>query len=206
MADFPIMLKVSGRLCVVIGGGPVALRRARALVEAGAKVVVVADQVDPEMAGVGVTIHQRLAAESDLDGAMVVVLATGDGAVNERLAAAAHARGALVNRADDAGEGDFSVPAHRHHGPVTVAVHTSGISAGASAAIRKELSEKLDEDWVRLLELVRPYRERVQALGLGAVERQARLKRLGSPETLALLKREGPGPVLALCESLLTAG
>jgi precorrin-2 dehydrogenase / sirohydrochlorin ferrochelatase len=203
MVDFPIMLKVSGRKCVVIGGGPVAVRRAKALAEAGAQVLVVAMAVDPEMAGLGVKVCVREAREEDLDGALVVVLATGDAGVNERMGAAARARGALVNRADDASEGDFSVPAHAHHGPVTVAVHTSGISAGASAAIRKELSETLDEDWVRLLELVRPYRERIQGLGLAAGERQRRLKVLGSGEMLALLKREGPGAVVAVCEELV---
>ncbi len=203
MGDFPIMLKVRGRKCVVVGGGPVAVRRARALAEAGGEVVVVAMEADPELVGIAVAVHLRKATEKDLDGAMLVVLATGDVGTNERLAEAARVRGVLVNRADAGDEGDFAVPAHKHVGPVTVAVHTSGVSASAAVAMRDELLGKMDGDWVKLLELVMPYREKIQGLGLEAGERQRRLKMLGSAETLAVFKAGGAGAVVSLCEGLV---
>jgi precorrin-2 dehydrogenase/sirohydrochlorin ferrochelatase len=162
MPDLPVMLRIEGKRCVIVGGGPVARRRAAALLEAGGRVTVVAPQIDPDLAAMSVTVERRAYRETDLDGAFLVVVATGDDAVNAAIGEDARRRGVLVNRADEPTEGDFTVPAHARHGPITLAVHTGGVSAGAGAAIRRELSAALDPAWPRLLELVAPFRSRIQ--------------------------------------------
>ena len=103
---FPLHLDLRGRRVLVVGGGAVALRRASALAEAGAAVVVVAPEV---VAGMPGEVHRRPYAPADLDGAWLVVTATG--AVDEQVAADCEARGTWCVRADDASRSPAWVPA-----------------------------------------------------------------------------------------------
>ncbi|MFW6033425.1 MAG: precorrin-2 dehydrogenase/sirohydrochlorin ferrochelatase family protein [Phycisphaeraceae bacterium] len=202
MSDFPIMLKVRGRRCVVVGGGGVAARRARTLRDAGAEVLVVAPEVDPAIDELAIAIERRPYQTNDLDGARLVVAATDDRELNDRIARDAEARGVLVNRADVPGAGDFSVPAHAHHGPVTIAADTSGISASAAAKIRRSLSEALDPDWPRLLECARPFRAEVQQRFVDPQERQDRLRRLTDEDAMAMLKARGDEALRERCRRI----
>ena len=207
MSDFPVMLNLRGRRCVVVGGGPVAARRAAALQEAGAAVTVVAPDVYEGVQRPGVEVRRRAYETGDLEGAFLVVIATDDGAVNERVARDARAAGLLVNRADDPGKSDFTVPAHARHGAITLAVHTGGVSASAAAAIRRELSRALDADWARLLEVAGPYRGQIQARYADApARRRDRLRRLTDAEAMGILKRQGPEALRHHCERLLAPG
>ncbi|MCE9590884.1 MAG: bifunctional precorrin-2 dehydrogenase/sirohydrochlorin ferrochelatase [Planctomycetes bacterium] len=203
MPDLPVMLRISGRRCVVIGGGRVARRRAAALLDAGGDVTVIAPTIDPDLVSLKVKLEQRPYRNGDLAGAVLVVVATDDPAVNRLAADEARRVGVLVNRADDPESGDISIPAHAHHGPITLAVHTSGGSATASALIRRQMSDALDPDWPRLIELVSPYRSKVQAGFKDTAQRTARLARLADADALAVLKRDGTQALLARCEDLL---
>jgi precorrin-2 dehydrogenase/sirohydrochlorin ferrochelatase len=194
------MLRVAGRRCVVIGGGRVAARRARALLDAGAAVSVIAPRVSNEIEALDVVVTRRRYERQDLEDAMLVVVATDDPGVNQAVGDEARAAGVLVNRADEPAAGDFTVPAHARHGPVTLAVHTGGASAAAAAAIRRELSAALDPDWPRLLETVAPFRAAVQALKLEADARRGRLERLVSTEAMRTLKAEGRDAFRRYCE------
>src|SRR5688500_7812670 len=100
MPDLPAMLRVAGRVCVVVGGGPVAARRAKALAEAGALVRVIAPKVDAAIQELDVTIEPRPYRSGDLEDAFLVVVATDDAKLNAAVATDAHRIGALVNRAD----------------------------------------------------------------------------------------------------------
>jgi precorrin-2 dehydrogenase/sirohydrochlorin ferrochelatase len=191
MAAWPIMLQVEGRRCVIVGGGSVALRRARSLLACGAGVVVVAPQVDPTLATLAIEHVNRPYAEGDLAGALLTVIATDDPAVNQAAAAEAQARGVLINRTDAPDQGDFVVPAHERHGPVTLAVDTDGISAAAAATIRRELSAKLDPDWPRLLELASAYRQQLQRDCADGEHRRERLRRLTDERAMNILKDQG---------------
>lgn len=203
MADLPVMLKVRGWRCVVVGGGSVAQRRAAALVEAGAAVTVIAPTVTAELAALPVAIERRPYAPGDLDGARLVVVATDDAAANQTVADEAAAAGVLVNRVDDPQASDLAVPAHDRHGPVTIAVDTGGISASAAAVIRRQLSEALDPDWPRLLEAVAPYRGEVQARIGDAAARQDRLRRLTDEQAMNILKTQGVAALRRHCEALV---
>jgi len=191
MPDLPVMLKVAGRRCLVIGGGGVAVRRATSLAACGAEVTVIAPEVDHAIAELEVTIHRRPYQAGDLAGALLVVIATDNSAVNARVAADAAAAGVLVNRSDDPAAGDFAVPAHAHEGPVTIAVHTGGIAPAAGALIRRELSAALDADWARLLEIAAPYRALLQQQVADTTTRQRLMAQMTDGEALALYKREG---------------
>jgi uroporphyrin-III C-methyltransferase/precorrin-2 dehydrogenase/sirohydrochlorin ferrochelatase len=126
---YPVALDLAGRLVVVVGGGTVASRRARALVDAGADVHVVAPSVTGELTGLAasgsVTVHPRAYAAGDLAGAWLVHAATDDGRVNAEVAADAEALRVWCVRADDAAASSARTPAVARSGEITVAV-TSG--------------------------------------------------------------------------------
>src|SRR4051812_15444387 len=89
---FPLLLDLTGRRVVVVGGGFVASRRARGLHEAGAHVVVVAREVAEEIAELGVETVTRPFEDGDVDDAWLVMACTDDPAVNADVAAAAERR------------------------------------------------------------------------------------------------------------------
>ncbi len=196
MPSLPVMLDIQGKRCVIVGGGPVALRRAEALQRAGGEVVVIAPSVGAELLALPIERIERPYQSGDLGGAWIVIIASNDPEVNEDAARDAKLAGALVNRADDPGAGDFTVPAHEHHGQVTLAVHTGGASASASAAIRRELSDALDPDWPRLIEQAAAFRSIIQERFADPDERRRRLMKLADPQALAILKDRGEAALL----------
>ena len=197
MAFWPAMVNVAGRRCVIVGGGAVAARRARSLIEAGAAVTVIAPAIDQALVDLELERVERAFTPTDLDDAFLVVIATNETTVNDAVAEAARERRVLVNRTDRPAESDLTVPAHAHHGPVTIAVDTNGVSAAASAAIRRQLSAALDPAWPRLLELARPYRDRVQQACHDSGQRQARLRRLTDQTAMNILKTDGEAALQA---------
>ncbi|MDP8950405.1 MAG: NAD(P)-dependent oxidoreductase, partial [Actinomycetota bacterium] len=107
---YPIFLDLSGRRCVVVGGGEVANRKARKLLQARARVVVISPEIQPELESVAVEIHRRPYTEGDLEGAYLAFAATNVREVNAAVAREAQERGVLVNVADKPSEGDFALP------------------------------------------------------------------------------------------------
>src|SRR5687768_13136111 len=96
MSVFPVFLKLAGRRVLVVGGGPVAAGKLRALLDAEARVTVVAPAVVDAVAAAPVEILRRAFHTDDLDGIWYVVAAAPPG-VNRAVAQAAHARGIFVN-------------------------------------------------------------------------------------------------------------
>ncbi len=90
------MLSMAGRRAVVVGGGQVALRRARSLLESGAHVVIIAPSVTAELADLPVTILRRPYRDGDLSAAWLAHAATDDPAVNAQVAAEAERAPHLV--------------------------------------------------------------------------------------------------------------
>lgn len=202
MDGWPVMLNVRGRRAVVVGGGAVAARRASSLREAGALVTVIAPQVTATLACAEVTVHRRGYEAGDLAGAWLVVVATDDAAVNAQVASDAAAAGVLVNRADDPAGSDVVAMASGRRGPITVAVHSGQVSAGAAAAMRDELVAALRPTWVELLTVAAGYRARIQAAIAEPGERVRRLRLLASPGAMAVLEREGEAGLRRRCEAL----
>lgn len=203
MVDLPVMLKIGGCRCVVIGGGAVAARRVGSLLEAGARVTLISPQVHESLdEQANLTIHRRAYRQGDLAGARLVVIASDDPQANIAAADEAKAAGVLVNRADDPEQGDLAIPAHAHHGPVTLAVHTSGISATASAAIRRELSASLASHWPSLLAAVAPWRARIQGAIHDPADRRRRLAALVDEQALALWRQGGQAALEARLKQL----
>jgi precorrin-2 dehydrogenase/sirohydrochlorin ferrochelatase len=165
-AAYPVNLLVAGKSCLVVGGGAVAARKARALVEAGAQVHVVATQVRDELFAVpDVTWEERPYRPGDLDGKVLVVTATDDRSVNHAVFVDADARGIWVNAADDPVNCTFTLPAQLRRGDLLVTVSTSGRSPAVASFVRRWLEEHLGPEFEALLELVAAERDRLQREG-----------------------------------------
>lgn len=143
MPHYPIFLDLKDRPVLVVGAGKVALRKTRTLVDAGARVTVVAPMVLPEFDALPVRVRRRTFRAPDVAGVALVFAATDDRAVNHRIGIAAKLRGAFANIADSAAECDFVVPAQVRRGPVQIAISTGGRSPRVSAGLRRKLDSIL---------------------------------------------------------------
>ena len=145
--SYPLVLDVTGRRAVVVGGGPVAARRATTLVEAGADVLLVAPWVCEDLHDLvddgRVTWLGRDYTGGDLDGAWLVHTATGDPATDDLVSAHAEAARAWCVRADDASLSAAWTPAVARAGDVTVAV-TAGRDPRRATTLRDAVALALD--------------------------------------------------------------
>jgi uroporphyrin-III C-methyltransferase/precorrin-2 dehydrogenase/sirohydrochlorin ferrochelatase len=142
VTGYPVLLDVTGRRVVVVGGGMVASRRTRGLHEAGADVLVVAPEVSDEIAAL-VPVARRAFRPADLDGAWFVLACTDDPAVNAAVAAAAEERRIFCVRADAAAEGTARTPAVVRHDGITVAVN-GGDDPVRAARLRDAIAAALE--------------------------------------------------------------
>jgi siroheme synthase-like protein len=145
MPHYPIFLNLYDRPVLVVGAGKIALRKTRGLLEAGARVTVVAPEALPDFDRLPVRLIRRAWRSADLEGALLVFAATDDRQTNHRIAQAAKRRSILANIADSAAECDFVVPARLAHAGAQIAISTSGRDPRLSATLRGKLAELLDD-------------------------------------------------------------
>lgn len=162
---YPVSLVITGQPCLVVGGGPVAARKAEGLARSGARVTVVAPEVDPAIGRLPVAVEQRPYQAGEAGHYRLVVTATGVPEVDTSVAADASAAGVWVNSADDAQHCTFLLPAVHRDGPVTVAVSTGGASPALATWLRRQLAEACGEGLGVLAELLEEARRKVQASG-----------------------------------------
>ncbi len=147
---------MSGRLCVVVGGGKVALRKINDLLETGAHVIVVAKSPDStieELAKKGdIKLFKRLFKPEDIENAFLVFATTDNDLVNAEIAEIAKKMGAIVNAVDNPKHCDFFSGAVVKRGPLRIAISTSGRCPGISAEIRQELEKLYSESFADFLE------------------------------------------------------
>ncbi len=189
---YPVVLDLAGRGAVVVGGGRVALRKARALADAGARVTAVAPAFLPEFAeDARIRCLREPYAARHLEGARVVVAATDDPAVNRRVADHARAAGVLVNVVDVPDLSDFIVPAQVRRGDLVVAISTGGAAPGLSRRLRERLEREFGPEWAGYLEALRQTRARVLAEVTDPALRRRIFERLTEPDLLEAA-RAGP--------------
>ena len=149
---YPIFLDLSGRRCVVVGGGEVANRKARKLLQARARVVVISPEIGAELESVAVEVERRPYRAGDLEGAYLAFAATDSREVNSAVAREAQERGIPVNVADRPSDGDFALPSTLRRGRLQVAVSTGGASPALARKIKDELEGVFDPAWAGVVE------------------------------------------------------
>lgn len=155
---YPAMLLIEGVRALVVGGGPVAARKARTLADAGAEVSVVAPRVGPELNALAdaglVRLRTRAWRPSDSSDAVLVVAATDDPKLNSQVADDARREGRWVNVVDDAALSTFIAPAVVTRGGLTLAVSTSGASPALAVLLRDRLDRAFGPEWAEYVALL----------------------------------------------------
>jgi siroheme synthase-like protein len=155
---YPIFLKIQGKRCVVVGGGEVALRKVRMLIDSKARVTAIAPAFHPGFGQLvknrALRLVQRSYKQGDLEDAVLVISATDEKGVNKRVAHDAKKQGVLVNVADDPGKSDFISPSLFKRGSLTVAISTAGVSPALARKIRTKLEKSFGEEYASLLSLI----------------------------------------------------
>ncbi len=142
---YPIYLDLTGRACLVVGGGPIATGKVGGLVEAGALVTVVAPQVSAQVeewhAARLLVWHARTFQPADLEGQFLLYAATDDRELNARIYRLADQGNRVANAVDDLDHCNFIAPAVARQGSVQVAIST----AGTSPALAKQLRDRVQD-------------------------------------------------------------
>jgi uroporphyrin-III C-methyltransferase/precorrin-2 dehydrogenase/sirohydrochlorin ferrochelatase len=176
MQHLPIFLEIRDRLCVIVGAGPIATRKAALLLRAGGRIKAVAPQACAEMRSLSerdeVEFLARAFTERDLEGAHLVIAATDDAAINRRVAALAKAARIPVNVVDDPQVGSFIMPSIIDRSPVIAAVSTGGASPVLARLIRTRLESLIPAGYGHLAALVSRFRDQVKQVFADPADRR----------------------------------
>ncbi len=155
-------LRLTGRRCVVIGGGEVGLEKVEGLLACDGDVTLIAPEAHPELAQLAlegsIRWERREYQPGDLDGALIAIAATDDSELNIRVFEDAEARSMLVNVVDVPPLCNFILPAIVRNGPLAVAISTAGASPALAKRMKKEIGELFGEPYAVLAMLLNDVR------------------------------------------------
>jgi len=184
--SYPVFLDLDDLLVLVVGGGRIGARKAAGLARAGARVRLVAAEVSHH-------VHELLCseacaevveeefAEHHLEGARLVIAATGDHEVDQRISQQARRRRIWTNAADQPVDCEFILPAIARAGRVTAAISSDGASPALAKWLRDQVATLLDERIAEVAELLADERREIQQAGGSTedIEWEPRLRELG---------------------------
>lgn len=192
-AYYPLFAELSGRRCVVVGGGAVAQRKAAGLLRCGAEVVVISPTVTARLAAqarAGRVRHvARAFRPSDLRSAWLVYAATNDPRVNQAVVRAAQRRRLFANVVDRAALCSFIAPAIVRRGGLTVAISTGGASPSLAKRLRRDLSAQMASYYAPMLRLLGRLRRRVHRDLAGYAPRKRYFTRVLDGRPAVLMRR-----------------
>ncbi|MEG1362719.1 MAG: bifunctional precorrin-2 dehydrogenase/sirohydrochlorin ferrochelatase [Lachnospiraceae bacterium] len=169
MSYFPLYVELNGKKCAVIGGGAVAFRKVRTLMDYGAFVEITAPRLEPELERFveenkgNISVNRREYKDQDLNGAFLVIAATNDEVVNRQIGISCHERKIAVNVVDDQKTCDFFFPALIKRGEVVVGISTGGKSPTLSRQLKEQIDEVLPEHLGEVAEDMIEYRDYVSS-------------------------------------------
>jgi uroporphyrin-III C-methyltransferase/precorrin-2 dehydrogenase/sirohydrochlorin ferrochelatase len=190
---FPLFLDLRGRRVLVVGGGAVAARKVTPLLEAGAKVTVVAPHVVPALAALAdagrISHHAAPFQPDQLDDAWLAIAATDAVAANRAVADAAQARRIFINVVDDAELASAQLPARVQRGPLQLAISSGGASPMLARHLREQLETQLDAALGPFAQLLADLRTRIRNRLTDLGQRRAFFERVLAGPAQALLRQ-----------------
>lgn len=161
---FPLMIDLSGKRVLIVGAGQAAKYKIRSLTEAGADLTVIATSLSPDVEGYKdrVCFLNKAYKAGEASGFDIVVAATDDSRVNERVMYDAKKAGAITCSAEKPHEGDFVFPAVLRKKDYSVAISTDGRDPHAAGLLKKKIDAGLSEELADMVE-VRENRRRNEA-------------------------------------------
>ncbi len=164
---YPVMLNLSGRRVLVVGGGIIGLRKAEGLVAAGAAVTAISPEFNPEWDSLGASVTRivRRYEADDVVGYWLAVTATNDPSAQQQVFDDGQRLGIWVNAADDPDRCAFILPAVHRDGPVVVSVSTSGSAPALAGWLRDRAAKSLPPRVASLAKKLRAERDQLHAQG-----------------------------------------
>ena len=189
---YPVTLKLAGKFCTVVGGGSVAVRKVKSLLEQGAEVTVISPVLDEELIAIQEQFVWRNSMYRDgmLKGSFLVIAATDSRDVNHAVYEWCEENQVLVNVVDSLQESSFTVNAMVQRGDFMLAVSTSGISPAVSKKVREDLELQYGPEYGTMLEILEEAREEALRTIGDASKRRRFLQSVASMELPELLKQE----------------
>ena len=194
MRYYPVCLDLKRKNCLVVGGGKVALRKIKGLLDGGANIKLVAKEVIPELKSI---ISDKkityLGAEYKTDylkDVFLVIGATNDEILNARLSKEANAANILCNIVDQPEKCNFIVPSVVTRGDLTIAISTAGKSPAMAKKLREELENQFGEDYALFLKLLGKLRSYLKKVVPHQKEREAILNKLVNSNLLVYIKEK----------------
>jgi precorrin-2 dehydrogenase/sirohydrochlorin ferrochelatase len=163
---YPIFLDIRGKICVIVGGGDVALRKTARLLDCGAKVSVISPKLVPELTALKdkkLISHIATEYSGDLiDKAALIIGATDDEKTNARISQDARVKGIPVNIVDDPQKCDFILPSIVQRGDLAITIGTGGKSPALARHLREELEEKYGSEYEIFLNILGELRTKME--------------------------------------------
>jgi len=194
MPYYPVFLNLEGKSVLIVGGGKVAQRKVETLLECGAIIQLVARELTPALEKF--KAQQRVAhlamefQDAQLKDVFMVIAATDDAALNQKVSKAARARGLLVNAVDQPADCNFIVPAVLRRGGLQIAVSTSGQSPALAKKIREVLEREFGEEYELLINLMGRIRSAVLNQGFSQETNQRIFEQLADSVLLQVLAQK----------------
>lgn len=186
----PITLNLREKTVLVVGGGRTAVQKIRRLRKTDAKILVVAPQIRPEISQHrDLRTYKRAFRTADLTGVFLVIVATANSKLNERIARIARQRKILVNVVDEPRNSDILFTAEFSCGDLQIAVSTCGASPRLAQLVRTELKQKYDQPFTTLLKFLRSAREILKTKLPTSTQRKSFWQRHLTTVTLRKLRR-----------------
>ncbi len=206
---YPVYLDLRGRRCVVVGGGYVALAKARGLVDAGGDVTVISSEpsssLDDLAASGQVTWLRREYRRGDLSGVRLAIDASDGALMAHDMGREAEESGTLLNVHDQPLRSGFITPAVVDRHPLLIAVSTCGESPYAAAELRRRLAGSVGEEWGQLVALVGRVRRHLRESGSSPAFQRKVFRHLMTAEVRQLL-RQGQAEAATELAARLAAG
>jgi precorrin-2 dehydrogenase len=201
-------LKLTGRRCLVVGGGDIGLEKVEGLLACGGDVTLIAPGAHPELerlASEGSIAWQKraYAGPEDLEGAFMVIACTDDSEVNIGIFDDAEQRAMLVNIVDVPPLCNFILPAIVRTGPLAIAISTAGASPALAKRMKREISALFGEEYARLAVILNDARGWAKGTLPTYQDRKEFFEGIvnGDPDPVALLREGEETRVLALIEA-----
>jgi precorrin-2 dehydrogenase / sirohydrochlorin ferrochelatase len=200
-------LRLSGRSCLVVGGGEVGLEKVEGLLACDGRVTLVAPAAVPELeayaAEGSIAWERREFRDADLDGRFLAIAATSDTDVNISVYDGAERRAMLVNVVDVPPLCNFILPAILRTGPLAIAISTAGASPALAKRMKREVAAAFGEPYARLAVLLNESRGWAKANLPTYQDRKEFFESIvnGSPDPIELLRVGREDEVRALIEA-----
>jgi precorrin-2 dehydrogenase/sirohydrochlorin ferrochelatase len=209
LTHYPVTLNLQGKKAVIIGGGPVAERKIRKLLEAEAMITVISPTITDiiqSWAYVGkVEWKNKLFYKDDVLNAFLIVAATNDRNMNLQVFEAS-GENQLINIVDDPVRSNFIVPSTLHRGKLSISVSTSGASPSLSKSIVRELSNLYDDVYEEYVDFLYKCRLKIKRDLVDSEARRKLLLRILEPDFLEMTRQKQFEKRNETFQSLLTKG